>query len=208
MYESVGVHPYFEKSLEVGHAFPTLGFGNDCREASLAPYISNCRRDIAGEILNNILGPLKARSVAKQANLFRFSQAQMGGIPNPASISMAQFGYVYVPAACRAGGKADCRVHLSFHGCRQTTDVIGDLYFTKTGYNEWAESNYLIVVYPQAMRWPALSNPRGCWDWWGYTGPGFYTKTAPQIAVVSRIARAFMRGQGKLLPYAVTKPQE
>jgi len=27
-------------------------------------------------------------------------------------------------------------------------------------------------------------NPRGCWDWWGYTGPDYHTHTAPQIHAV------------------------
>jgi hypothetical protein len=35
-------------------------------------------------------------------------------------------------------------------------------------------------------------NPRGCWDWWGYTGPQYANKAGPQIravkAMVDRLA--------------------
>jgi hypothetical protein len=33
-------------------------------------------------------------------------------------------------------------------------------------------------------------NPRGCWDWWGYTGRNYHTKEAPQMrAVMAMIDR-------------------
>ena len=36
---------------------------------------------------------------------------------------MATTGFAYVPAACEAGG---CRVHVAFHGCKQTEALVGD----------------------------------------------------------------------------------
>jgi hypothetical protein len=27
-------------------------------------------------------------------------------------------------------------------------------------------------------------NPRGCWDWWGYTGAAYHTKDGAQIRAV------------------------
>ena len=35
------------------------------------------------------------------------------------------------------------------------------------GYNEVGELNNIIILYPQAIA--TVSNPNGCWDWWGYT---------------------------------------
>jgi hypothetical protein len=33
-------------------------------------------------------------------------------------------------------------------------------------------------------------NPRGCWDWWGYTNSRYATKEGPQIrAVLSMVER-------------------
>jgi hypothetical protein len=47
---------------------------------------------------------------------------------------------------------------------------IGNDFYTYGGYNEWAESNNIIVVYPQAVKSEFLPmNPSGCFDWWGYT---------------------------------------
>ena len=56
---------------------------------------------------------------------------------------------------------------------------------------EWADSNNLIVLYPQAES--TALNPFGCWDWWGYTGDGYATRTGTQMtairAMIGRIAR-------------------
>jgi len=46
----------------------------------------------------------------------------------------------------------------------------GDKYSRHTGYNEVAELNNIIMVYPQAEANSAIGDPIGCWDYWGYTG--------------------------------------
>ena len=46
---------------------------------------------------------------------------------------------------------------------------IGDKYVRHAGYNEVGEANNIIILYPQVTA--TLTNPMGCWDWWGYTGP-------------------------------------
>jgi len=33
----------------------------------------------------------------------------------------------------------------------------------------------------------SVLNPKGCWDWWGYTGNDYLTKNAPQIAAIWRM---------------------
>ena len=86
-------------------------------------------------------------------------------------------GYVYVPQACE---KERCRVHVAFHGCRQS----GERFAREAGYNRWAESNRLIVLYPQVKASWLPFNPRGCWDWWGYTGSAYATKDGEQIRAV------------------------
>ena len=55
------------------------------------------------------------------------------------------------------------------HGCLQTIKDIGTEFVLNNGANEWAMANDAVVLYPQASSIP-LSNPKGCWDWWGYTG--------------------------------------
>jgi hypothetical protein len=105
---------------------------------------------------------------------------------------MAPEGWVYVPASC-AEGSAPCRVHVSFHGCRQGAAAVGDAYTAGAGFNRWAEANGIVVLYPQAQASPG--NPRGCWDWWGYTGPLHATKDGAQPAAVHRMLLA-LAGQG------------
>jgi poly(3-hydroxybutyrate) depolymerase len=129
----------------------------------------------------------------------RFDQTEFFG--NEGRASMSQFGYAYVPLAVEQGAPA--RVHVVLHGCKQGynfTDYVygrpdtanqppyGNRYVTTTGYNQIADSNDIIVLYPQAQGADggSIQNPDGCWDWWGYTSanpdePDFYSKDAPQI---------------------------
>jgi poly(3-hydroxybutyrate) depolymerase len=103
---------------------------------------------------------------------------------------MSQYGYIYVPKSCET---KTCKVHLVFHGCLQGATEIGDEYYRTTGYNELADTNNIIVLYPQAKRSkPVPLNPQGCWDWWGYSSndtedPDFYKQTAIQISVVKKM---------------------
>jgi poly(3-hydroxybutyrate) depolymerase len=104
-------------------------------------------------------------------------------LPGPGiSLGLNDTGFAYIPAGCTAGGEA-CRVHVVFHGCKQTVDDIQEQYVRNTGYNRWAESNNIILLYPQARSEPQ-ANPNGCWDWWGYSGADYATKGAPQMVAV------------------------
>ena len=68
------------------------------------------------------------------------------------------------------------------------------LFARHAGYNRWADSNRIVVLYPQAITrygwgpwpWPTsfVFNPNGCWDWWGYTGVNYHTKAGAQIRAV------------------------
>jgi hypothetical protein len=52
----------------------------------------------------------------------------------------------------------------------------------ESGLNERADTNDTIVLYPQATAPPAsLTNPEGCWDWWGYTGADYALQSGPQM---------------------------
>jgi hypothetical protein len=73
--------------------------------------------------------------------------------PNPqfaTGFSLNSFGFVYVPTACANGTL--CALHINFHGCQQTTaDILND-YPSHVGLNEWAESNNIIILYPQISK--------------------------------------------------------
>ena len=78
---------------------------------------------------------------------------------------MDSTGYVYIPKKCET---EVCNLHVAFHGCLQGKYLIGNVYAKYSGYNQVADLNNFIVLYPQVQS-SLLNNPSGCWDWWGFT---------------------------------------
>ncbi len=95
------------------------------------------------------------------------------------SVSLHGVGYVYVPHACETGG---CRLHVAFHGCKQNLESVHDDFIRDAGYNRWAAANNIVVLYPQTTE--AFVNPNRCWDFWGYTGEGYYGQQGKQMRAV------------------------
>jgi len=85
---------------------------------------------------------------------------------------MDEIGFLYVPTYCET---ERCNLHVAFHGCRQYRKALGTTFAENSGYLEWAASNNLLILFPQAS--PSDLNPFGCWDFWGYTGEDFLSKT-------------------------------
>jgi poly(3-hydroxybutyrate) depolymerase len=171
-------------SIHAGHGFVAPSKSDDC-PLSTAPFVVHCGYDQAGDLLGHIYGAngaLEPKSAARQGELITFSQKPF--TQDLPAAHLAESGAVYVPNACRA--KAGCRIHIAFHGCQQTRADVGEAFIEGTGFEAWADTNHLIVLFPQAS--PAMMlNPLGCWDWWGYTGLGYLTRDAPQIAAVHRM---------------------
>jgi poly(3-hydroxybutyrate) depolymerase len=161
-----------------GHAMVTEEAGNKDCGATRSPFINDCDYDAAGALLQHLLGPLVPPAAQPAGRLESFDQAPFGGH----SISMDDEGYVYIPKECEA---QRCRVHVAFHGCRQGRGAVKDRFAREAGYNRWADTNRIVVLYPQAIaRWWWIYNPNGCWDWWGYTGAQYHTKEGAQIRAV------------------------
>lgn len=179
----------FVNNLEVGHAFPTVDFGNPCPTPRTGPFISKCNYDGAFEILNFLYGSLNLTGIEVEANLQFISQAKY--FVEKQENSMGNEAVIYVPTACQNG--AECALHVSFHGCLQSRDDIGDAYFRKTGFNAWAEANNIIVLYPQAVKNYVQGNPNSCWDWWGYTGAQFNNKQSVQMSVVHKMIEEIIK---------------
>lgn len=176
--------------VPAGHGMATLAHGVPC-ETTASPFINACRYDAAGALLAHLYGRLAPPAPEPQAGrLLRFDQAEFSG-GAPYAISMGDEGLVFVPDAC---AKEPCGVHIAFHGCGQGMEAIGEEFAREAGYNRWAAANRIIVLYPQAVArygwgWGRgvtgfVFNPRGCWDWWGYTGPGYVTRSGPQMRAV------------------------
>lgn len=164
-----------------GHALLTPAFGNSCA-VNDAPYISQCTvkmqaYDQPGAIFSHIYGKLNPPTKARTGQLLTFNQREFAD----ASTDMADDAFAYVPASCTTG--ANCKVHVAFHGCLQSEKYVQDGFYGKTSYNDWADSNNIIVLYPQVNDSKPL-NPNGCWDWIGYTGPSYAFKTGPQMKAI------------------------
>ena len=185
-YALFGAKVALVKDKPAGHAMVTEHAGAACG-ATEAPFINDCDYDAAGQILQYLLGRLAPPSEDSRGRLIEFEQAEFGA---GRAISMAEKGFAYVPGNC---AREKCRIHIALHGCRQGAEALGDRFAREAGYNRWAAANRLIVLYPQAAaRYASWAfNPRGCWDWWGYTGAGYATRDAPQMrsifAMVERL---------------------
>jgi poly(3-hydroxybutyrate) depolymerase len=174
----------YVKDKPAGHAMVTENAGNACG-TSEPPFIEDCNYDAAGQLLRHLLGNLSPAAEKPAGRLLAFDQREFG---DAYAISMADVGYAYLPRACDT---ERCRIHVAFHGCRQGAETVGERFVSDSGYNRWADTNRLIVLYPQAIaRYFWTYNPRGCWDWWGYTGARYATKEGAQIrAVLAMVER-------------------
>lgn len=176
--------------------------------------------DLAGAILKRIYGEqaLKGGRVKVTGEVKAFDQVQVFGMfsrspsTETQNASMAKMGYVFIPETCRDGRK--CKLHVAFHGCLQGGEATdhrsgqhnSNLFAKFAGYNEWAQANDIIVLYPQVRVWngtlqnPPI-NPQGCWDWWGqfYTRDNYHTQGGKQIKAVAQMINILAGGQ-KLLP--------
>lgn len=136
-------------------------------------------------MLTHLYGELDAPSDASEDHLIAIEQhvwvEEAGG-------SLAESGFAYVPVSCQQG--ESCQVHVSFHGCNQFVgaDGVDKQYVLKAGFNRWAESNHLVVLYPQTQASNISPfNPQGCWDWWGYTGADYATREGVQLKAVKAL---------------------
>lgn len=179
----------YETEIEAGHGFVTEDGDLEC-DVTRPDFLIDCGFDQAGDIVNQLYTDLLPPTKPRDEGLISFDQAQyLGG-----AAGMDDTGFVYVPEDCADG--ALCRLHIALHGCKQGRERIGDDYAVLTGYNRWAETNGIVVLYPQALTIPAPwwnwfgGNPNGCWDWWGYAGDDYLSQDAPQIASIARMAAA------------------
>jgi len=192
----------YQKEMAAQHAMPTDSFGNPCCFLG-PPFINNCGFDAAGELLKYIYGSLNPKNTGLLSGSFiEFDQSEF--ISDPNAHSMDDTGWVYVPASCQQGHT--CKVHIVFHGCQQGYKAVGRTFIENAGYNQWADTNNIIVLYPQVISKSSFSslnpfavfdpnntNPNGCWNWWGYDRDSDYaTKAGRQMtaikAMLDRIA--------------------
>lgn len=161
------------------HTMPTAGEGS-C--ASEAPYVSGCGFDLAGEVLKHLYAlPAEAEPGAGDGELLAFDQRPLNVAEAP---GIADSGYVYVPKACAAAG---CGLLIALHGCRQAAEQVELAFVEGAGFNRWADAARVVVLYPQTEASYLPLNPRGCWDWWGYSGADYDTRGGGQIRFLAEL---------------------
>ncbi len=165
----------YRNDVDAEHGMVTDDFGNACAKRGL-PYIQDCDVDVAGEILMHLYGPLAPRD-APVGRMLRIDQHEFIAPGR----GMGPEARLYVPDGCAQGG---CRLHVVLHGCGQNLASLGETYVERTGYNRWAQTNRIVVLYPQTS--PEATN--SCWDWWGYTGLDYARKSAAQVAAIKGMA--------------------
>lgn len=192
----------FNQLSGAAHTFPTdfAGSGDNACGTAASPYISNCSYDGAGAMLTQFYGTLNARNNAPASgNYIQFDQTPYSA-GNP---GMAATGWIYVPANCASG--AQCKLHVALHGCLQNYATIGADFIQNTGYTRWADTNSIIVLFPQTQvdntsrstsASGSLANPNGCWDWIGWYGTNFARKAGTQMAALKAMVDHVASGTG------------
>jgi poly(3-hydroxybutyrate) depolymerase len=198
-----------DDARDFGHTFPTSDIGSACLE-TVTPFLGNCGFDAAGAVFEALFGAEASvgTSQAMMDNGFPDDVTSSAGSHAPATAiaappatadapgelrrfdqwpqwpdgsdpQLADEGYLYVPASCAAGER--CGLLTVFHGCEQNVESVGERFVRDAGFNRWADRHSVVVLYPQTRASFVPLNPKGCWDWWGFTGADYDTRRGAQI---------------------------
>jgi hypothetical protein len=208
-------HLQFVWDVPAGHAILTTNLEDSPLGATQPPFLnrSGDGHTHSWHILNHIYNDkaLKPATTRLSGELIRFDQREFF---DSSRASMSPYGYVYVPDSVRRGAR--CRIHVVLHGCKQGYNYVefingradrtnyapyGNRFITTTGYNEIADANDIVVLYPQVegIDDGVTQNPEGCWDWWGYSCRGasrldYYSKNALQISAIYAMIERLANG--------------
>jgi predicted esterase len=175
------------------HSWLTPDGVNACSRLG-TPFFNNCGIDMEKDFLSAFYGNLEPRNWGKLDGKFiQFNQVEFCPQQNCTGIAMDDTAWVFVPRSCDLG--QSCRLVVALHGCQSNQQTLGTGFMLKMGINEWADTNHMVVLYPQTINTPA--NLGGCWDWWGYTGSNYAIKSGPQMVTIMNEVHRLL-GQGKL----------
>lgn len=188
-YLHYGADVRFDNTFPAAHGWESPAGELDCG-AFGSPFMVKCSAsgvvyDSVRTWLTMFLGSLNPRNDGKlRGTLWTFDQTEFGASPD---LSMAATGSVFVPQSCAQGRK--CGFVLALHGCLQQSALIGNRWVSEAGIDEWADTNGLVVLYPDtiASSAPGPTNPNACFDWWGYSNqadPNYALKSGLQMSVL------------------------
>lgn len=194
-YAHYGANVYFDNAFPAEHGWESPD-GEVACGTKHSPYMIVCDQggsayDSVKTWLTMFLGTLAPRNNGTLAGtLMSFDQTAYGTLSD---VSLANEGSIFVPQDCANG--AQCGLIVALHGCLQEADKIGGAWVNEAGINEWADTNHLVVLYPDtvASLAPGPTNPEACFDWWGYSDgsdPNYALKSGAQMHVIYAMVRS------------------
>jgi poly(3-hydroxybutyrate) depolymerase len=190
------------EDLAVGHGWPTEAADSDPADGldecarTAPPYLNACRTPATRQMLEFLLE--RSAAAAPPGRLLKFDQRpyRLGAA---ALSGLAEHGWLCLPARIDAA----TRIHIALHGCCQSIDRLGNLLVIETGLAAAASAFNLAILLPQAAA--TAFNPKGCWDWWGYTEPfnfgadsswDYPTRCGPQLRAIMAMVEALSGERG------------
>ena len=176
VYQALGSSVVARYDLPFAHHFPTESVGSAC-ETSAPPFLGQCDFDAAGQILKHLYSDLRPPAIEAAGVWSEVA------IENAQAAHLLESAYRYEPEAC---AQKVCDVHIVLHGCAQSGATVGRAFVEGAGYQRWADTNDLVILYPQVSLSPV--NPYACWDWWGYSGSDYLTREGAQMKAIMTLA--------------------
>ncbi|GAB1639777.1 poly(3-hydroxybutyrate) depolymerase [Krasilnikovia sp. MM14-A1259] len=187
-YRHFGADVRYHASDLAGHGWPSpLGI-LPC-PLTAYPFLIDCGNDPEGEMLTHWLGhvnPANRGPLASTVTHFDQDRYVPGG--SAQWYSMASDALAYIPPACAAG--RPCKLVVALHGCVSDTTFVGEMFPKYSYLDNYADTNNLVILYPQTSISLLRGNPLGCWDWWGFTGAEFATRNGPQMQAIVNMVHA------------------
>ena len=187
-YHYFGANVEYHNTDPAGHGWPTPDGVVPCSVTS-PPFLINCRDDPEGGMLTHWLGSVNPPNTGTpEGTISSFDQDLYAPRGNAPALSMDNNGLLYMPPGC-AGG-APCELVVVLHGCLGGEYLFGEELPELANLDTYADTNNLVILYPQAVASVIPFNPDGCWDWWGYDGSNFAVKSAPQMVTIMNMVHA------------------
>jgi hypothetical protein len=188
------------------------------------PWIYHCNYgflpgyNLGKDIFWHLYGEMKNTHSFDPANLYHFSQKPyVSDLDSDQALNdhgIGSTGYAYIPTTCKSG-KKNCKLHVALHGCQQFPEwkfkgkigasvsgeeiTFGDLFY-KNIYNDLAESNDIVMLYPQAHNVGTQEsdiNPYGCWAFWALSDDEtqtYYTREGREMKMIASMVKAMEIG--------------
>lgn len=185
-FRDFGASVSYDSGSAAGHSWVSP-YGTVSCSATASPYLNDCGSDPEHDLIGKLFGGVAAPNTGPLGGtLVRFDQSAYAVNGYAPGLSMDPNGFAYVPAACAAG--QGCRLLVALHGCVQGYGAVGTSFVDRANLDQYADTNKIIVLYPQAAA--SGVNPNGCWDWWGYLGATNYPiKGGAQIETIMNMVR-------------------